>query len=102
MSRPAIHSTKLNQHLTLSECHPDSECRTNSWWLYDDRACGSGLNVSMRAKTRDAAFIEAIEFWAKQAIAANQAYSKLKMQVDEFVNQFKGCEDEDEDEGILH
>jgi hypothetical protein len=88
MSRPAIHSIKLNQHLTLSERHPDSECRTNNWWLYDDRAYGGGMNIGMRAKTRDEAFVEAIEFWAERATKAERAHSQLKSQVDNFVGQF--------------
>ena len=94
MSRPAIHSIKLNQHLTLSECHPDSECRTNNWSLYDDRACGGGMNIGMRAKTRDEAFVEAIEFWAERAIKAERVHSQLKSQVDDFVGQFVEPEDD--------
>jgi hypothetical protein len=96
MSRPAIHNAKLNQHLTLSECHPDSECRTNSWWLYDDRAYGSGMNIGMRAKTRDEALVEAIEFWVERAMEAEKAYSQIKGQVDIFVNQFVEHGDEDD------
>jgi hypothetical protein len=93
MSRPAIHSEKLNKHLTLSECHPDSECRTNNWWLYDDRAYNRGSNIGMRAKTRDGALVEAIDYWATRAMVAEKAYSHIKGQVDIFVSQF--VEDED-------
>jgi len=89
MSRPAIQSKTLNKYLTLSECHPDSECRTNNWWLYDERACGTGLNISMRAATPEAAFVEAIEFWAGQAKRTEQALKEIKTRVDEFVEQFK-------------
>ena len=96
MSRPAISNTRLNQHLTLSECHPDSECPTNSWWLYDDRAYGSGINIGMREKTRDEAFVKAIEFWAKRAMTAEKAYSQIKGQVDAFVKQFVKIEDEED------
>ena len=88
MSRPSISHLELNQHLTISECHPDSECRTNNWRLYDSRAYGSGMNISMRAKTRDEAFVEAIEFWARRAQIAEQAHAQLKGQVDSFVRQF--------------
>jgi len=95
MSRPAIHNEKLNEHLTLSECHPDSECRKINWWLYDDRAYG-GMNIGMRAESRDEAFVEAIEFWAQRAMAAEKAYSQIKAQVDTFVNQFVEHEDEDD------
>ena len=90
MSRPAISNIRLNQHLTLSECHPDSECRTNNWWLYDTRA---GLNIGMRAKTRDEAFVEAIEYWAKRAQRTKLLYDQLKAQVDTFVGQFVDTED---------
>ncbi len=93
MSRPAISNIKLNQHLTLSECHPDSECRTNNWWLYDARV---GWNISVHKKTRDEALVSAIEHWAKRAIEAEQAYAHLKAQVDTFVGQFVEAEDEDE------
>ena len=92
MSRPAINSVHLNPYLTISECHPDSECRTNSWWLYDTRA---GRNIGMREKTRDEAFVAAIEFWKKRATAAELAHSQLKTQVDAFVGQFVESEDED-------
>jgi hypothetical protein len=94
MSRPAIHSTHLNENLTISECHPDSECRTNNWWLYDKRV---GWNIGMREKTRDEAFVEAIEYWAKRAITAERKYSDIKTQVDNFVSHFVTSEDENDD-----
>lgn len=94
--RPAIQSERLNTHLTLSECHPDSECRTNNWWLYDNRAYGTGMNISMRARTRDEALVEAIEFWAKRAIAAEQAHAALRSTVDGFVSQFAEVGDGDD------
>ena len=93
MSRPAISSVKLNQHLTISECHPDHACRTINWWLYDDRAYGSGMNIGMRAKTKDKAFVEAIEFWARRAAKAESDYAAIKTQVDEFVGKFADFED---------
>lgn len=85
MSRPSISTVKLNQHLTISECHPDSECRTNNWWLYDYRA---GMNIGMRTKTRDEAFVKAIEYWARRALEAEKAHAQIKGQVDAFVSQF--------------
>ena len=91
MARPSISTVKLNDHLSISECHPDSECRTNNWWLYDKRA---GKNIGRHAKTREEAFIEAIEHWAKRALLAEQCYSDLKNSVDLFVNQFAEPEEE--------
>ena len=84
MSRPAINSTSLNNNITISECHPDSECRTNNWWLYDDRA---GMNIGMREKTRDEAFVKAIEYWAKRAAGYEEAYNNLQSKVSAFVGQ---------------
>ena len=91
MSRPPIQHAKLNEHLGLSECHPDYECRVNNWWLYDTRA---GMNIGMRAKTRDAAFVEAIEYWAKRALRVERDYADLKARVDSFVAQFAVPEDD--------
>lgn len=91
MARPAIKNEKLNEFITLSECHPDSECRTNNWWLYDERA---GCNIGMREKTRDDALIEAIEHWAEKAQKLELAYVELKKKVDAFVIQFAESEDD--------
>ena len=54
------------------------------------------MNIAMRAESRDEAFVEAIEFWAQRAMAAEKAYSQIKAQVDTFVNQFVEHEDEDD------
>jgi hypothetical protein len=51
------------------------------------------MNIGMRAKTRDEAFVEAIEFWAERASAAERAYASIKAQVDEFVGKFADPED---------
>ena len=93
MSRPAIQSDKLNEHLTLYECHPDSECRTNNWWLYDTRA---GMNLGMREKTREDALVAALEHWAKRALVAELSHAQLKAKVDAFVEQFVEPEDGDD------
>ncbi len=96
MSRPAIQSIKLSPHLTLSECHPDSECRTVNWWLYDTRA---GMNLAMRAKTRDAAFLEVVEYWAKRANEYEKAYVDLKGRVDAFVETINPPDEDAETHG---
>lgn len=92
MSRPPIQHTNLNNNLSLSECHPDSECRTNNWWLYDKRA---GMNLAMRAKSRDDAFVQTIEYWANRSARYERDYCELKQRLDLFINQFaKESEDE--------
>lgn len=91
MARPSISTVKLNEYMSISECHPDSECRTNNWWLYDKRA---GRNIGFRAVSRDAALVEAIDYWAKRALLAEECYSNLKNSVDLFVGQFAEPEEE--------
>lgn len=93
MSRPPIEHIELNEYLGLSLCHPDSECRTENWWLYDKRA---GMNVALRAKTRDEALVKAIEYWAKCSARFEKAYTELKAEVDKFVDTVRPPE-EDED-----
>lgn len=92
MSRPSIQNIKLNENLTLSECHPDSECRTINWWLYDERA---GMNLGMREESRERALIEALEYWAERAQKYEQEFHSLKGRVDSFVSQFTADEEED-------
>jgi hypothetical protein len=52
------------------------------------------MNIGMRAKTRDEAFVEAIEFWVERALAAERSYASIKAQVDEFVGKFTDPEEE--------
>lgn len=91
MSRPPIQSQKLNDSLYLSERYPDSECRTNNWWLHDKRA---GMNLAMRAPTRDAAFVSVIEYWAKRSLKLEAELKELRSKVDSFVGQFAEPEED--------
>ena len=93
MARPSISTIKLNDYLSISECHPTSECRTNNWWVYDKRA---GKNIGREAKTRDVAFVEAIDYWAKRAIIAETCYADIKSSVDLFVARFSDVPDDEE------
>ena len=93
MSRPPIQSQTLNASLCLSECHPDSECRSPNWWLYDGRA---GMNLAMRAPTRDAAFVSVIEYWAERSAKLESELVDLKKKVAAFVAQV-APPDEDQD-----
>ena len=93
MARPSISTIKLNDYLSISECHPDSECRINNWWVYDKRA---GRNIGFRAVSRDAALIEAIDYWSKRAIIAETCYADMKSSVDLFVARFSDVPDDEE------
>ena len=83
--RPAISSVKLSDALTISLCH-------DGYWLYDKTR---GMNLSMRAKTSDDAFVEALTYYQKRLADVEKAHNCLQSRVDSFVNQFV----EDNEEG---
>lgn len=92
MSRPPIQTIELNKYMTLCECHPDSGCRQVNWWLYDERA---GMNIVMRALTREDALVEASEYWAERCQSMEGGYRKLQKLVDQFVETVRPLEDEE-------
>lgn len=85
MSRPAIQIFKLNEHMGLSQCPPDSECREPNWWLYDYRV---GWNIAMREQSERAALVKAIEYWAERAMRYEKKYEELSANAELFVNRF--------------
>lgn len=76
--RPAISSVKLSDTLTMSLCR-------DGYWLYDKTR---GMNLSMRAKTSEDAFVEALTYYQKRLADVEKAYNCLQSRVDSFVNQF--------------
>lgn len=78
MSRPPISHKQLTPALGLSECH-------DGFWLYDETR---GMNLSMRAKTAEAAFVEALEYYQERLLEVEKNYTDLKVKVDAFVTQF--------------
>jgi hypothetical protein len=52
---------KTISHEILSETVAITEC-TDGLWLYDKTR---GMNLAMRAKSRDAAFLEAITYYQR-------------------------------------
>lgn len=84
MSTKAITSTDLSKTLCLSECK-------DGFWLYDETR---GMNLAMRAKTRDAAFIDALEYYQDRLKEVETDYALLKSKVDVFVSQFIKDEEE--------
>ena len=79
----AIKTEDLTVSISLSECN-------DGFWLYDSTR---GMNLSMRAKTRDAAFIEALEYYQKRLTKVESDYQEMKDKVDKFVSLFS--EDQD-------
>ncbi len=71
--------TKLTETLFLSECR-------NGWWLYDETR---GMNLAMRAKTEQAAFIEALTYYQERLAKIEKEYKELNSKVKSFVSQFQ-------------
>lgn len=74
----------LSKSLSISEC-------TDGFWMYDETR---GMNLAMRAKTAEAAYIQALEYYQERLKEVEEDYKSLKAKVDHFVGQFV---DDDED-----
>ena len=77
MARPPISQTKLSDSLEISECH-------DGFWIWDQTR---GLNLAMKAKTRDEAFVEVIEYYQERLAEVEKSYSDLNSKVMLFVEQ---------------
>ena len=75
---------KTISHEILSETVAITEC-TDGWWLFDKTR---GMNLAMRAKSRDAAFMEAITYYQRRLLEVETSYRTLQRKVDCFVGQF--------------
>ena len=67
-----------------------TEC-TDGYWLYDTVV---GMNLAMRAKTEQDAYIEALLYYQKRLTKVKTDYNNLNDKVQTFVSQFLK-EDED-------
>jgi hypothetical protein len=67
-----------------------TEC-TDGYWLYDTVV---GMNLAMRAKTEQDAYIEALLYYQKRLAKVKTDYNNLDDKVQTFVSQFLN-EDED-------
>jgi hypothetical protein len=79
-----ITHTVLSPKLALTEC-------TDGFWLYDETR---GMNLAMRAKTEQAAFVQALEYYQNRLKDLESAHNCLTKRVNEFVSQFT---EEDDD-----
>ena len=79
----SIKNTKLNDNLTLSECN-------DGFWLYDE---SRGMNISMKAKSERAAFVEALAYYADRLTRVEKQLSEITHKVENFVSQFAEQED---------
>ena len=78
-----ISSEKLSETIGIAECK-------DGFWLYDKTR---GMNLAMRAKTRDAAFIKALTYYQNRMAKLEAEHKALTDKVDSFVSQF--CDDDD-------
>ena len=78
-----VKSVRLTDSLTMSELK-------NGYWLYDETR---GMNLSMKAKTQEQAFIEAITYYQKRC---TEIEDKKKSLYDSVNNFIKSLSDNDE------
>lgn len=83
MANKAIKTIKLTNNLSMSECK-------DGYWLYDYTR---GMNLSMREKTEDAAFVEAITYYQKRTKKLEAELKKLNQSIDVFIESIKSEED---------
>lgn len=70
--------TQLTDTLSLTKCR-------DGWWLYDTTR---GMNLSMRAKTEQDAFVEALTYYQRRLAEVEKSYNDLNKKVEAFVSQF--------------
>ncbi|MGI5704454.1 hypothetical protein ACRYKS_22915 [Escherichia coli] len=73
-----ISYTVLSKSLSISQC-------TDGYWLFDETR---GMNLAMRAKTAEAAYLEALGYYQERLKEVENDYNNLKAKVDHFVGQF--------------
>lgn len=73
-----ISYTALSKTLSISQC-------TDGYWLFDETR---GMNLAMRAKTAEAAYLEALGYYQERLKEVENDYNNLKAKVDHFVGQF--------------
>ena len=75
MTNKAIRHIKLTDTLTISECK-------DGYWLYDKTR---GMNLSMRAKTEQDAYVDAITYYQKRCVEIEEKKKKLYDSVNNFI-----------------
>ena len=73
-----IRSIFKNDTISLTEC-------SDGFWLYDYII---GMNISMHAKTEQAAFIEGLLYYQKNLKESKRKYKDIFDKVDDFIQKF--------------
>ena len=96
MSKPPNNVWKLSDTLSLCEytAPPDWHYQTGNYgfWLYDETR---GMNLSMRAKTAEDAYLETIQYYQKRLAEVERCHDSLQSRVNAFVSQFSNPEEEE-------
>ena len=79
MSRPPDKAVRLNETLSLCEYKTGGY---KGFWLYDKTR---GMNLSMRAVSEEAAFIEALEYYQERLTRVETELKDIKIKVEAFV-----------------
>ena len=79
----AIRTVFKNDKFNLCEC-------TDGFYLYD---YALGMNISMRAKTEQDAFIESLTYYQKRLVEVKTDYQDLNNKVQNFLAQFDRDDD---------
>ena len=88
MSKPPDVVSHLSETLSLVEYKSGGNA---GFWLYDETR---GMNLSMRAKSERAAFIEALTYYQQRLICVEGEQRVMSEKVNAFVAQFVEPEDE--------
>lgn len=76
MAAKAIRSIILTDTLTISECK-------DGYWLYDKTR---GMNLAMRAKTEQEAYVQALTYYQKRCADIELKKKKLYDSVNNFID----------------
>jgi len=77
MGNKVIRTDHVLPTLRMSEC-------ADGFWLYDDTR---GMNLAMRAKTKEEAYVDAIRYYQRRLKEVEAAHTLLRSQVDAFIEQ---------------
>lgn len=83
MKTKAIRTIKLSDTLTLSEFK-------NGYWLYDKTR---GMNLAMKAKTEQDAYVKAITYYQKRCAEIELKKNKMYDNVNKFIESLSDDEE---------
>ena len=76
---------ELDETLSITECK-------DGFWLFDKTR---GMNLAMRAKTKDEAFFKALKYYQKRLLKVEADLKDINSKVDNFVLLVRPEEEED-------